>query len=62
MTLDRNEIKQLISKHLSVDFPELKPEIEPRFKNKVEIKEKEVKVHSPVVQAEIPKVGNFIEN
>ena len=43
--------------HLNKDFPELKPEIEPRFKEKVQIQEKEVKVAAPVPQADIPKVG-----
>lgn len=57
MQFDRNKIKELINMHLNKDFPELKPEIEPRFKEKVQIQEKEVKVAAPVPQADIPKVG-----
>ena len=56
MKVNSQEIKDVITNNLIKDFPELNPIIEPRIKKKVEIKEKEVKVNSPVIHADIPKV------
>jgi hypothetical protein len=61
MTINTNHLEELIKGQLSQNFPDFHSEIEPRIENKIEIKEKEVKVNSPLpppqVQTVIPKVN-----
>lgn len=61
MTIDTIYIEKMIKQQLSQDFPDFHSEIEPRIENKIEIKEKEVVVNSPLppakIQTVIPKVN-----
>ena len=56
MPIKKKLIHDFIMENLIKDFPELKPKIEPKFKEKVEIKEKEVKVQASAVAMDVPKV------
>lgn len=60
MKINPNHLEELIKGQLSQNFPDFHSEIEPRIENKIEIKEKEVKVNSPLpppqIKTVIPKV------